>query len=1173
MKKNQGNVFTVLLGLAAVIGAVSYASYQMMSGPLSTMARANKKMTADRQMETIAKAVIVAAINGASNGDCDSDNSIEPSAWRTTTSNKPTGAGLVPSTLGVPLSDPWGSSYGYCVWDVGSAIKAGGCGGAGANRLSGSPTPLAGNPNTQTVLAVVSPGPDRQYQTTCRNYVDSTTDVILVTGDDLILRYTYTEASNATSSLWTLKSGTPGTATINKDLEIGDNSTTGAIAALRMSTVNRITAGGGLQLGNDTIVTACSGAVDGMIRYNATSTKLEYCDGTGWVEAGSGVGASEIDELLDAFADYTTGYNIFLGKDAGRSSVTTSLRNTGVGYRVMANMSAAAQIDNTAIGYLAMQSIDGSAQYNTAIGSQALSLNTGGIHNTAMGMRALQYAGASVRYNTAVGTDALTSLVLGDENVAVGYRTNAVAQAASFNVAIGSYAMETSLGTSSIAIGMQAMRGDADSIPVNNIAIGETAMYSLNSTASANIAIGKESLYNSTSGLNNIAIGFSALSSQDGIDNNTAFGHYALQNNATGQYNTAFGNFALVGNDSGEQNTAIGHAALRDNNATGNTAFGFKALSDNKTGEYNVAFGTYALHALQATNYNTAVGPYAMYGSNAAMGDAQDNVAVGYHALYNASSNARSIAIGMQALYKAAKADMVDNIAIGVRALYSAENAASPNIGIGYYALYNNQAGTNNVAIGYYALSDNTSGSYNIAIGDRVLVANADGYVNIGIGYNALSANVGGYYNIAIGNQALLINENGNLNTAIGSYALSNATSDSNIAIGKDALVSTVAGSSNIAIGSAASYNNIAGANNVMVGANAGFTSDSDGNTGLGLMALYKNTTGTSNTAAGVSAALNGSDAAYSGNTAIGYYALYTNSSGSNNTAVGAYAAHQLTSSENTALGFAALAGAVTSGANNAVGTQAMTAASGASVTGNNAFGYGALSGSLQAGANDAIGYAALSGTTTGTSNVGIGYRAGYNNTTGSGNVAVGNGAGPNAAGYSNTIALGSGASVTASNTAQVGNGSITVIAGQVAWTATSDRRIKKDIHPSDLGLDFVNALKPVSYRLKNGNGRLDYGFIAQDVEQALDGRVTNMVVRDHDGEKRYHLRIADLIAPLVKSIQELSAADAAHTESFASREKDFSLLEEAADYLLAALLASFAAGVVLGFTRRRTLS
>src|SRR5690606_40482051 len=52
------------------------------------------------------------------------------------------GGGLLPSTMGAGLSDPWGVQYGYCVWDPGTASVSNAvpaCGGATPRRLQGAP--------------------------------------------------------------------------------------------------------------------------------------------------------------------------------------------------------------------------------------------------------------------------------------------------------------------------------------------------------------------------------------------------------------------------------------------------------------------------------------------------------------------------------------------------------------------------------------------------------------------------------------------------------------------------------------------------------------------------------------------------------------------------------------------------------------------------------------------------------------------------------------------------------------------------------------------------------------------------------------------------------------------------------------------------------------------------
>ena len=104
----------------------------------------------------------------------------------------------------------------------------------------------------------------------------------------------------------------------------------------------------------------------------------------------------------------------------------------------------------------------------------------------------------------------------------------------------------------------------------------------------------------------------------------------------------------------------------------------------------------------------------------------------------------------------------------------------------------------------------------------------------------------------------------------------------------------------------------------------------------------------------------------------------------------------------------------------------------------------------------------------------------------------------------------------------------------------TSDRNEKNTIVDSDLGLSFVNKLKPVSYKFNNKT-RTHYGLIAQDVETTLSdvsksstdfaGFIKTTLTKDDytkedlDTPKDvYGLRYNEFISPLIKAVQELSA-------------------------------------------------
>jgi hypothetical protein len=94
----------------------------------------------------------------------------------------------------------------------------------------------------------------------------------------------------------------------------------------------------------------------------------------------------------------------------------------------------------------------------------------------------------------------------------------------------------------------------------------------------------------------------------------------------------------------------------------------------------------------------------------------------------------------------------------------------------------------------------------------------------------------------------------------------------------------------------------------------------------------------------------------------------------------------------------------------------------------------------------------------------------------------------------------------------------------------TSDERYKTKIEPVDLGLDFILDLKPVSFEHIDGHDQIrHYGLSAQDVEEILIkyghdlqsfGGITYAKKTD-----TYGMNYSELIAPLIKSVQELASS------------------------------------------------
>ena len=83
----------------------------------------------------------------------------------------------------------------------------------------------------------------------------------------------------------------------------------------------------------------------------------------------------------------------------------------------------------------------------------------------------------------------------------------------------------------------------------------------------------------------------------------------------------------------------------------------------------------------------------------------------------------------------------------------------------------------------------------------------------------------------------------------------------------------------------------------------------------------------------------------------------------------------------------------------------------------------------------------------------------------------------------------------------------------------TSDPKHKKYVRDCDLGLKFIQSLRPVSFQWRVENqGARHYGFLGDEVITALKGRPFAGVI---DSEGGIGMRYTELVAPLVKAVQE----------------------------------------------------
>ncbi len=229
-------------------------------------------------------------------------------------------------------------------------------------------------------------------------------------------------------------------------------------------------------------------------------------------------------------------------------------------------------------------------------------------------------------------------------------------------------------------------------------------------------------------------------------------------------------------------------------------------------------------------------------------------------------------------------------------------------------------------------------------------------------------------------------------------------------------------------------------------------------------------------------------------NTFLGANAGNLTMSGGSNTATGVEALRNNTTGEgNTATGVGALRNNTTGGSNTAAGVGALVV----NTTGEE---------------NTAIGVGALTSNTTGTGNTAIGVEALLGNFTGSDNTAIGSRTRvPIGGNLTNATVIGAGALVDASNKIRLGNADVTVIEGEVGFTASSDRDRKENFQPVE-GEEVLGKIRELSLTSWNFIGHdpkqfRHYGPVAQDFFAAFGhdgvgtiGTPTTITSTDMDG-------------------------------------------------------------------------
>jgi hypothetical protein len=597
---------------------------------------------------------------------------------------------------------------------------------------------------------------------------------------------------------------------------------------------------------------------------------------------------------------------------------------------------------------------------------------------------------------------------------------------------------------------------------------------------------------------------------------------------------------------------------------------------------------------LNAGNHPTGTNNIAL-GSNAGSsfgGSTINSVAIGTTATrYNTATH--NVAVGVGALMGASGASTGGaNIAMGTNAGRAITTATS-SVLLGYLAAQAITTGNGNVILGSSSAPALVNGSNNVCLGNSVGSSLSSGSSNVFLGVNAGDTTTIGGNNTILGNgaaasSATVSNEitlgNSSINAlripgvgfyiAGGDVGINTVSPSARLDVHGDAVGGTAGDTSNIFetyhSNGNASYLRIKGVR-VSSGTNwttAGtrieqkidsvaqgyiqFNGDGNAATSFGYNNVEKmrmnsgGNFGINTNSPTAKLDVNGSLKLNAGNhaTGVGTFAI-GNHAGANYTAstdysvaVGNEAARYNTADNNVGIGSHALrgvSGSSTGGTNIAIGTNAGRAITSGSASvlagflaghvittgiGNVILGGSSAPALVNGNNNVCIGNSVATALSSGSLNVFLGVNAGDSTTTGSSNTIIGVGANASSATVSNEITL--------------GNASISALRCQVtSITALSDMRDKTDITDLDLGLDYINALRPVEFvwamrDAEDDNprqGTKEAGFIAQELRSAEDQFDASWLgtVLDTNPD-RLEASPGKLLPIVIKALQEASA-------------------------------------------------
>ena len=595
-----------------------------------------------------------------------------------------------------------------------------------------------------------------------------------------------------------------------------------------------ITASGGATIASSQNFTMGGQATnDILISSDASSTSDTVLVTAGYVNAHAGGGGGTIagslsDNYIPIGSAANTVSNFVLGLTENNGiwigSDPSSVINTATG--------------SVALGITALDSVT-TGHGNTAIGRGAGTAINTGQYNTFVGHKAGEQATTS-NYNNFFGNLAGYSGTRGNQNNAFGY-----------------YAMSINQGTNNVAMGHNAMEGEAGADNDESVGIGAYALRNISGTADMNTAVGYGAMQGAGTGITsagqyNVAVGNRAMSGLTGGYSNAALGRDALRTITTGYSNVAIGHQAGYSISTGQNNVLVGNQAGFSGSTHNNTTFIGNSAGLKNTSNDNVAIGSEAYLSGSSATQIVAIGRSAGKGITTGQG---------------------VIAIGPNAAQE--NEDGTHNVAIGWQAMMGASGKADRNVGIGTSTLLDITTGESNVGVGYQAANNITTGDFNVAIGNNALAALTTYASNVAIGHNAgystnqadnvMIGSLAGYSSETSGSTLLGFQAgyypHGNHNTFVGYKAGKGDnsgvhTAHNNVAVGREAFTAATSAEKNTILGTRAAAAITTQNASVYIGFETGLgqQAGSGGSVGIGHQALYSGTQNYQDTAIGINA-------------------------------------------------------------------------------------------------------------------------------------------------------------------------------------------------------------------------------------------------------------------------------------------------------------------------------